>query len=115
MAKMPDFVGERVRVLRQVWIMVALLIVVTGMARAEPRIALVIGNSDYSAVTSLPNPARDADLIAQTLTGLGFEVTLVTDGDLATLQAGISAFGGNLRAAGEDATGLFYYAGGVVA
>jgi hypothetical protein len=34
-----------------------------GQALAETRIALVIGNSSYTAVTALPNPANDAKAI----------------------------------------------------
>jgi uncharacterized caspase-like protein len=84
---------------------------VGGALRAEPRIALIIGNGAYEAVSPLTNPTRDAALMARTLEGLGFEVTLATDADLATTQAAISAFGRALRDAGEEATGLFYYAG----
>lgn len=97
--------------MRNILILVAVFLAAAGVLRAEPRIALVIGNGGYQAVSSLANPAGDARLIAQTLTTLGFDVTLIEDGDLITMQSAISAFGGTLRAAGEDATGLFYYAG----
>jgi uncharacterized caspase-like protein len=93
------------------WIWVVMTVFAGGVLRAEPRIALVIGNGAYEAVGALPNPARDADLMARTLTDLGFDVTFVTDSDLATMQAAISDFGRRLREAGEEATGLFYYAG----
>jgi tetratricopeptide (TPR) repeat protein len=44
------------------------------------RIALVIGNGAYKNVHPLPNPPRDAKLIADTLRGIGFQtVTLSTD------------------------------------
>ncbi len=36
--------------------------------------ALVIGNSDYKMISPLANPANDADLMAETLRGVGFEV-----------------------------------------
>jgi len=78
---------------------------------AEPRIALVIGNGAYQSVSSLPNPVNDAALMAQTLESAGFEVTLIRNGDLPALQRAISAFGADLREAGSEATGLFYYAG----
>jgi tetratricopeptide (TPR) repeat protein len=39
----------------------------------EHRIALVIGNAAYAAVPALPNPPRDAELIASTLQKTGFE------------------------------------------
>lgn len=92
-------------------LMLAVMVLAAGALRAEPRIALVIGNGGYKAVGALPNPVRDAELIAQRLESLGFVVTMVPDSDLAGMQAAISAFGRQLREAGEEATGLFYYAG----
>lgn len=82
-----------------------------GAARAEPRIALVVGNSGYQTVSPLENPRNDADLMAETLRGLGFEVTLLVDATLGEFRQGVSQFGQALRAAGPEATGLFYYAG----
>ena len=95
---------------------VALVLALAGVAsgegaRAEPRVALVIGNSAYGTVSPLDNPARDARLMADTLTGLGFDVTLLMDADQVAMKRGISQFGGALREAGSGATGLFYYAG----
>jgi hypothetical protein len=98
-----------VRAILWLWVMV---VAFAGAAlRAEPRIALVIGNGGYEAVGALANPVRDADLMVQTLEGLGFEVVVARDADLAGMQAAISDFGRRLRDAGEEATGLFYYAG----
>ncbi len=82
-----------------------------GLANAQPRIALVVGNSVYQSVPSLDNPSNDARLIASTLEAQGFDVTLLIDSDLATMKRGVSQFGRALRNAGPDATGLFYYAG----
>jgi uncharacterized caspase-like protein len=82
-----------------------------GPAFAESRIALVIGNSNYGAVSALANPTRDAELMSQTLTDLGFEVTTLIDSDQIMMKRGITQFGRALRDAGADATGLFYYAG----
>ena len=82
-----------------------------GSLRAEERIALIVGNSTYDAVSSLDNPESDARLIGQTLTGLGFDVTLLLDGSQDELKRAIGQFGRDLRKAGTDATGLFYYAG----
>lgn len=82
-----------------------------GAVLAEPRIALVIGNGGYRAVNPLTNPTHDADLMAGALKAAGFDVTLIKDGDLATMGAAVTEFGQALRKAGPDATGLFYYAG----
>ena len=44
-------------------------------AHAEPRVALVVGNSDYGGdLGHLPNPVNDAKLMAETLRKVGFEV-----------------------------------------
>ncbi|WP_171175074.1 caspase domain-containing protein [Ruegeria sp. HKCCD8929] len=78
---------------------------------AEPRIALVIGNSAYGSVTALDNPSNDARLISRRLNELGFEVTELTDSDQVAMKRAIAQFGRDLRAAGSEAAGLFYYAG----
>ncbi|QHQ36556.1 caspase family protein [Algicella marina] len=78
---------------------------------AEKRIALVIGNGDYETIASLKNPVADAELIASTLEQLDFEVTLASNSNLQELRKTIADFGRELRSAGRDATGLFYYAG----
>ena len=77
---------------------------------AETRIALVIGNSAYTA-GALPNPANDAKMIGDTLKGLGFEVIPRTNADQTTMKRAIQEFGARLEKAGPAAVGLFYYAG----
>ncbi len=75
---------------------------------AEKRVALVIGNGSYSAIPSLDNPLRDAELIAEKLRKVGFDVDLALDSDYFTLIQHVRSFGH--RASGADAA-LFYYAG----
>ena len=45
---------------------------VVSPASAERRVALVIGNSAYQHTSPLDNPRNDANLMAETLRGLGF-------------------------------------------
>ena len=86
--------------------------VASGAAQAEPRIALVIGNSHYSAdIGALPNPVNDAGLMAQALQQTGFTVIKVTDADQKKMKRAIADFGDKLSTAGSNATGLFFYAG----
>jgi uncharacterized caspase-like protein len=95
-------------------ILLALTVTIAALsekAYAEPRLALVVGNGAYTTVTPLDNPVNDASLMADALRKVGFEVTLVTDSSQNEMITAISQFGSKLRAAGEDATGLFYYAG----
>lgn len=94
--------------LRVCWL---LLLLAAAPVLAQERLALVVGNSDYGAVSPLDNPSHDARLIAETLEGLDFKVTLLLDSNQAEMKRGISRFGRDLRKAGADATGLFYYAG----
>jgi hypothetical protein len=49
----------------------------TPAAANDHRIALVIGNSAYEKVPALPNPERDARLVAETLRRTGFESVTV--------------------------------------
>lgn len=76
--------------------------------RRERRVALVIGNGAYVGVGSLKNPPNDADLMARTLTSLGFSVTLVKDADGQRMNQVVRAFEQELS--GAD-VGLFYFAG----
>ena len=86
------------------------LVVAASASAAQPRIALVIGNSAYRDIP-LANPANDARLMADVLGDLGFDVTLALDADQKAMKYAIVAFGERLAAAGKDAVGLFFYAG----
>ena len=78
-------------------------------AAADParRVALVIGNAAY-ADSPLTNSGNDARDMAQALTRIGFNVTILTDRNRAQMTQAIRNFG--LAAAGAE-TALFYFAG----
>jgi tetratricopeptide (TPR) repeat protein len=85
--------------------------VVTPVAPAsnDRRIALVIGNSGYENVAVLPNPERDATLVAETLKRIGFEsVTLLSNLRKEALVNALRAFAA--RAESAD-WAVVYYAG----
>jgi uncharacterized caspase-like protein len=89
----------------------ALSFVCSAAAHADKRVALVIGNSAYSHIGTLPNPVNDAELMASTLRDLGF--TLIGGGpqinlDKAKIDHVVQDFGRHLQ--GAD-VGLFYFAG----
>ena len=93
------------------WALLALTLLGSAVAMsAETRIALVIGNSEYSS-GPLPNPANDAKMISETLGNLGFEVISRRNADQNTMKRAIQEFGARLEKAGPAAVGLFYYAG----
>jgi carboxyl-terminal processing protease len=81
-------------------------------AFAEPRVALVIGNSAYQGdLPALTNPANDAKLMAKTLKSVGFDVVEAEDASADQIKQAIAAFSEKLTAAGAEGTGLFFYAG----
>ena len=63
-----------VRWLRCCVLAALLLVLPAASALAEKRVALVIGNSNYTNVQKLPNPTRDASAIAALLKDAGFDV-----------------------------------------
>jgi uncharacterized caspase-like protein len=77
---------------------------------ATPRVALVIGNSDY-AIQPLENPVNDARLMAETLKRVGFEVIHYENLNFRDFSRAVVKFSRTLRAAGDDVVGLVYYAG----
>ena len=102
-----------VAVVASLW--VALVAGATANAVATPpRIALVIGNSDYENAP-LANPVNDARLIAQTLRQLDFQVLEHLNVNQKDMKRAIQLFGDRLELAGAEAVGLFYYAGHGVA
>jgi uncharacterized caspase-like protein len=79
-------------------------------ARAEGRVALVIGNSAYPAAP-LPNPKNDAVAMADLLRRLGFKTILATDLSKETMDRALGEFGQALQP-GDVA--LLYYSGHAV-
>lgn len=83
----------------------------TAIPGGTARVALVIGNGAYVHTDPLANPANDARLMAGTLRDLGFDVIEHVDLDAGGMKRAIKEFGLRLDDAGEDAVGLFFYAG----
>ncbi|OAF14955.1 caspase (peptidase) [Bradyrhizobium centrolobii] len=62
------------RHLRVCLLLAVSLFLASQPAWATKRVALVVGNSSYQNAPLLPNPANDAEAIAATLKGAGFDV-----------------------------------------
>lgn len=94
-----------------------------GPAAAAPaRLALVIANSQYETLPSLPNAARDGDAISAALTGAKFTDASGTGPvrprrnlTLAQMRAELTAFREALAAAGPEAFAIVYFSGHGVA
>ncbi|WP_048708245.1 caspase family protein [Microvirga massiliensis] len=94
---------------RALWaIMAGLLLAGASTANAANRVALVIGNSSYTSVPTLPNPRNDAEDIAVALRNLGFDVVEGRDLDRRGMADAVRRFSRNLP--GSDIA-LFFYAG----
>lgn len=83
-----------------------------GWSQEAPRLALLIGNEAYPGEpAALSYPRRDIARLSAALEATGFETRLVEDADRLALLTAIEAFAEDLRAAGPEAVGFFYYAG----
>ncbi|WP_376989194.1 caspase family protein [Bosea sp. R86505] len=85
-----------------------LLLASPAQAVPERRVALVIGNSAYTAVPRLANPQRDATAISAALKRLGFEVVEGYDLRMDEMTGIVREFAQKLDGA---KAGVVYYAG----
>lgn len=91
--------------------LIATVLLASAPALAQNRVALVIGQSAYKAVTALPNPANDAKAMAQLLTDAGFDVTSTSDLSQTQLRDTVGAFAAKVAEKGPDTVALMFYAG----
>lgn len=75
---------------------------------ASSRVALIIGNKSYPGRGALKNPVKDAQLMAETLRGLGFDVVEGLDLRRDQMEQSFNHFKQRLRPGG---VALFFYAG----
>src|SRR5713226_4597111 len=80
-------------------------------ARAENRLALVIGQSAYRSVVPLPNPANDAKAMSKLLGDAGFDVTSAADLSQNDMRETVGDFAAKVAAKGPDTVALVFYAG----
>ncbi len=81
-------------------------VLAAGLAWADKRVALIIGNSEYSTINPLDNPTNDASDLAIALEGLGFDVFLGIDLTRDEMLALAESYGAT--AADSDVSLLFY-------
>ena len=79
-----------------------------GVAHADKRVALVIGNSAYQNAPALVNPRNDAQDIGKSLRDLGFSTIVATDLDRAGMNDALDRFS---RTVGGADIALVYYSG----
>jgi hypothetical protein len=87
---------------------IAGLLVSATVAKADKRVAFVVGNGAYKNVAALPNPAIDAKSMATVLRNVGFDVVEGTNLSRDKMTERLLEFG--KKAEGADVA-LFFYAG----
>jgi hypothetical protein len=87
---------------------VAALLVSANAAKADKRVAFVVGNGAYKNVAPLPNPAVDAKSMAKLLRNVGFDVVEGANLTRDKMTERLLEFG--KKAEGADVA-LFFYAG----
>ena len=100
--------GRFLPVLAVAGLLAGLMAIASPVRAGEARMAMVVGNADYDALAEVPQAARGARGVAETLEAQGFEVSLLLNGDAATFAAAFDSFE---RRAGDAAMVLFYFAG----
>jgi hypothetical protein len=86
----------------------AALLVSANVAKADKRVAFVVGNGAYKNVAALPNPAVDAKSMAKLLRNVGFDVVEGANLTRDKMTEKLLDFG--KKAEGADVA-LFFYAG----
>jgi hypothetical protein len=80
-------------------------------AAPEARIALVIGNSQYTSNKPLNNPTNDAQAVSQLLNNAGFEVVMAFDLARDLMKQTVEEFAARANEKGPNTVVLVYYAG----
>jgi formylglycine-generating enzyme required for sulfatase activity len=94
-------------------VIVLLIALLPTHARAEAKIALLIGNQAYDpSVGVLKNPHNDIAVVGQALGRQGFEVLpVIKDARRSTILGGVRELVRRLNGAGAGAIGFIYYSG----
>jgi uncharacterized caspase-like protein len=89
----------------------AFLLIAVSVSRAENRIALIIGNSNYMSAPALTAPAEDAKMFAELLSAANFQGFSSIDGTQKDMRRIVRDFSAALEAKGPDTVALLYYTG----
>ncbi len=90
--------------------------IVVAMVAAPPafaatKVALVIGNSNYTSVGLLPNPTNDAKAVAESFGRMGFEVIYRENLDFSGMRSALQEF--EQAVIGSEIAAVFYAGHGI--
>jgi uncharacterized caspase-like protein len=83
----------------------------TAAAQADPRVALVIGNSGYKNLTPAPFAAADATAVSETLRAAGYTVTDIRDLTQSDSGRVMREFLDKVAESGAEADAFVYFSG----
>src|SRR5437899_741416 len=92
-------------------IVLSLVLLACRDAYAERRIALVIGNSDYTQGAALANPVNDSTAVSLMLAAAGFEVDARSNLDVKEMRKAVREF--SLKTRDADVAVVFYAGHGI--
>ena len=105
-----DYIFSALRTYKKFFCFIALVSFSTlAQTPLDIRIALIIGNGEYTDFPNLANPANDANSMTTALTRLGFKVIKVRDGTKEQMASAITQMHNSLK--GQNAIAMFYFAG----
>jgi len=84
-----------------------LLLILNGCATSQNRVALVVGNQNYTT-KALKNPLNDAKRVSQRLQSLGFDVVMAQDTSKEEFEEALKAFQSKIN---PQTTTFFYFSG----
>jgi hypothetical protein len=87
-----------------------ILALTLALLSAEPREALLIGNSNYKHITNLDDPSFNLKRLKKTLEGLDFNAKIETNLNSENLEASIDDFAKRLSK-NSNSVGFLYYTG----
>ena len=90
--------------------LLTIFILTVPLLYSQQKYALVIGNGNYSGISSLSNPVNDANDMEAALKELGFSVDKVLDGSLEQMENAVITLKNRLSAS-SDSYGFLFYAG----
>src|SRR5436190_17855592 len=96
------------RYLAVIFSLICMAFTTVNAAKADRRVAFVVGNGSYKNVAALPNPAIDAKSMARVLRNVGFDVVEGANLTRDKMTERLLEFG--KKAQGADVA-LFFYAG----
>src|SRR5258708_33593048 len=102
--------GKRMHRFASVFLVFLAVAAGSVVARAEKRVALVIGNAAYQHTASLPNPVNDADDMASALKKARFQVIAAENVHQRSLDKALPQF--RRLAQATDAADVFYAGAG---